>query len=183
MRRPPRSLRARPVFCGCRGYPSRRCRPGEFGHEHSLDISLKGASRLIGRRARTVRPSRTGAGAATKVVVFQWPCGTGERSRSPRGDRPRVRAILVEVLVSSGKRGGWGSRSGGPRTKPRAPPSRRGRSCSVATCAFFFVRQDRARRGKAQRVPSPTVRSCSSRRRASISSSVISSVSAIRPRR
>jgi hypothetical protein len=38
---------------------------------------------------------------ATKVVVFQWPCGTLVISRSPRGARPRSRAMLVEVPVSS----------------------------------------------------------------------------------
>lgn len=39
--------------------------------------------------------------ACTRRGVHTWPCGTGERSRSPRGERPRVRAMLVEVLVSS----------------------------------------------------------------------------------
>jgi hypothetical protein len=34
-------------------------------------------------------------------VVFQWPCGTPRRRRSPRRQRPWVRAILVEAQVSS----------------------------------------------------------------------------------
>jgi len=48
---------------------------------------------------------------ATKVVVFQWPCGMEARSRSPRGARPRVRAILVDAHVSSMKTSLSGSRS------------------------------------------------------------------------
>ena len=36
-----------------------------------------------------------------KVVVFQWPWGTPTRSRSPRRQRPCVRAMLVEAQVSS----------------------------------------------------------------------------------
>ena len=36
--------------------------------------------------------------AATQVVVFQWPCGTAARRRSPRWQRPGVRALLVDVL-------------------------------------------------------------------------------------
>lgn len=39
--------------------------------------------------------------APVKVVVFQWPCGTPARQRSPRGARPRRRAILVDSPVSS----------------------------------------------------------------------------------
>ena len=35
-----------------------------------------------------------------KVVVFQWPCGTAARQRSPLGARPRRRAILVVAPVS-----------------------------------------------------------------------------------
>jgi hypothetical protein len=38
---------------------------------------------------------------ATKVVIFQCPCGTRPTSRLPRGARPRVRTILVLVPVSS----------------------------------------------------------------------------------
>ena len=41
--------------------------------------------------------------AATNVVVFQWPCGILPTSRSPRGARPRRRAMFVEVPVSSMK--------------------------------------------------------------------------------
>ena len=38
-----------------------------------------------------------------KVVVFQWPCGTPMRRRSPRGQRPWRRAMLVVAQVSSMK--------------------------------------------------------------------------------
>jgi len=44
-----------------------------------------------------VRPVRRNA--PVKVVVFQWPCGTGARQRCPRFARPRGRAILVDAPV------------------------------------------------------------------------------------
>jgi hypothetical protein len=47
---------------------------------------------------------------ATKVVVFQWPCGIAARRRSPRGARPYRRALLVEAQVSSIKTSDSGSR-------------------------------------------------------------------------
>ncbi len=37
--------------------------------------------------------------AATKVVVFQWPCGIAARSRWPFGARPRMRAMFVAAQV------------------------------------------------------------------------------------
>src|SRR5262245_64969809 len=43
--------------------------------------------------------------AATKVMVFQWPCGTRPISLSPRGQRPLSRTILVLAAVSSTKTG------------------------------------------------------------------------------
>jgi hypothetical protein len=46
---------------------------------------------------------------ATKVVVFQWPCGILPTNRSPRGARPRSRALLVLVPVSSMKTNREGS--------------------------------------------------------------------------
>ena len=48
---------------------------------------------------------------AVKVVVFQWPCGTAARHRSPHGARPRKRAIFVDAAVSSMKISLSGSRS------------------------------------------------------------------------
>ena len=51
--------------------------------------TTKGATILLWRRP------------ATKVVVFQCPCGTWSINRMPRGQRPRSRTMLVEVAVSS----------------------------------------------------------------------------------
>jgi hypothetical protein len=48
-----------------------------------------------------VRPSWRGP--ATKVVIFQWPCGMALTRRAPRSLRPRTRAMLVVVPVSSMK--------------------------------------------------------------------------------
>src|SRR5262245_57748323 len=38
---------------------------------------------------------------ATKVIVFQCPCGTDSINRSPRGQRPLSRTMFVLVAVSS----------------------------------------------------------------------------------
>src|SRR3954465_13158231 len=38
---------------------------------------------------------------ATKVIVFQCPCGTDAINRSPRGQRPLSRTMFVLVAVSS----------------------------------------------------------------------------------
>src|SRR5260370_27431493 len=75
--------------------------------------------------------------AATKVVVFQWPCGTLATSRSPRGQRPRSLAMLVEVPVSSMKTSLVGS-SRGCRCFQLARATRTSsRSCSAARRLFF----------------------------------------------
>src|SRR5260370_388997 len=47
--------------------------------------------------------------AATKVMVFQCPCGTRPIRRSPRGQRPLSRTILVLAAVSSTKTSRAGS--------------------------------------------------------------------------
>ena len=73
----------------------------------------------------------------TKVVVFQCPCGTGARHRSPRGARPRSRAILVEAPVSSMKTRRSGSSSGWRSNQSRRRRRTSGRCCSLA-CAVFF---------------------------------------------
>jgi hypothetical protein len=49
---------------------------------------------------------------ATKVMVFQWPHGTRPVTRQPRLARPRSRAIVVEVPVSSMNTSRAGSRLG-----------------------------------------------------------------------
>jgi len=48
---------------------------------------------------------------AISVVVFQCPCGTAMRRRSPRGQRPYLRAIFVLAQLSSTKIRRSGSRS------------------------------------------------------------------------
>jgi hypothetical protein len=60
----------------------------ERGREHLLDIGE-------GKHSPSIGPSRTKGAVmpvrrrpAVKVVVFQWPCGTAARHRSPRGLRP-----------------------------------------------------------------------------------------------
>ena len=75
--------------------------------------------------------------APVKVVVFQWPCGTPARQRSPRGARPRSRAILVDSPVSSMKTSFAGSRSSWLSNQARRLFRMSGRSCSSA-CADFF---------------------------------------------
>src|SRR6516162_9319977 len=76
-------------------------------------------------------------GAATKVIVFQWPCGTWPTSRSPRAQRPYSRTILVLAEVSSMNTGRAGSnmRCFFHPAPPGAGPS--ARSCSAARNAFF----------------------------------------------
>src|SRR6266404_6406775 len=74
---------------------------------------------------------------ATKVVVFQWPCGTLPTSRSPRGARPRSRAILVEVPVSSMKTSRSGSSLACLSDHAVRAPATSGRSCSAARTLFF----------------------------------------------
>lgn len=49
------------------------------------------------------RPMPSCRRPATKVVIFQWPCGTLATSRWPRGQRSRSLVMLVEVPVSSMK--------------------------------------------------------------------------------
>src|SRR6266404_9707978 len=74
---------------------------------------------------------------ATKVVVFQWPCGTLPTSRSPRGARPRSRAILVEVPVSSMKTSRSGSSLACLSDHAVRAAATSGRSCSAARTLFF----------------------------------------------
>ena len=77
--------------------------------------------------------------APVKVVVFQWPWGTGARHRWPRLARPRSRAILVVAPVSSIKTRCAGSRSGCASNHASRRVATSGRCCSLA-CAVFFDR-------------------------------------------
>src|SRR4029079_13560110 len=75
--------------------------------------------------------------APTKVVVFQWPCGTLAMQRVPRCERPRSRAILVDAPVSSMNTRRAGSRSGCAARQACLALTTSARSCSLA-CAVFF---------------------------------------------
>jgi len=67
--------------------------------------------RCLQRHGISRLPEVEGDKEPVKVVVFQWPCGTPARQRSPQGARPRTRAILVDRPVSSMKASLVGSRS------------------------------------------------------------------------
>src|SRR5258708_38743563 len=74
---------------------------------------------------------------ATKVVIFQWPCGTLATSRLPRGQRPRSLVMLVEVPVSSMKTNLLGSSRGCSCFQFARAVRTSSRSCSAA-CRLFF---------------------------------------------
>src|SRR3978361_1519958 len=77
--------------------------------------------------------------AAISVSVFQWPCATLATRRSPRGERPRCRTILVVTAVSSMKtRRDATSLDCSTLSSARAAATS-GRSCSAA-CKVFFER-------------------------------------------
>jgi hypothetical protein len=59
-----------------------------------LRTTKVGGRTLRGRRQEFF-PVMAPRSAATKVMVFQWPCGTCPTSRSPRAQRPYSRTILV----------------------------------------------------------------------------------------
>src|SRR5215813_4955969 len=75
--------------------------------------------------------------AATKVMVFQCPCGTRPIRRSPRGQRPLSRTILVLAAVSSTKTSRAGSNMPCSRIQRRRARATSARSCSAA-CRLFF---------------------------------------------
>src|SRR5437660_947068 len=75
--------------------------------------------------------------AATKVMVFQWPCGTWPTSRSPRAQRPCSRAILVLAEVSSMNTSRVGSNRPCSRIQRRRARATSARSCSAARRLFF----------------------------------------------
>src|SRR6201981_1272910 len=75
--------------------------------------------------------------AATKVMVFQCPCGTRPIRRSPRGQRPLSRTILVLAAVSSTKTSRAGSNRPCSRIQRRRACATSARSCSAARRLFF----------------------------------------------
>ena len=74
---------------------------------------------------------------ATKVVVFQCPCGTDATSRSPRRQRPLSLTMLVLVAVSSINTSRAGSSMPCSRIQRRRARATSARFCSAA-CRLFF---------------------------------------------
>src|SRR5262249_19769100 len=74
---------------------------------------------------------------ATKVMVFQCPCGTRPISLSPRGQRPLSRTILVLAAVSSTKTRWAGSNMPCSRIQRWRARATSARSCSAARRLFF----------------------------------------------
>src|SRR5262245_20500016 len=93
--------------------------------------------------------------AATKVMVFQCPCGTRPIRRSPRGQRPLSRTILVLAAVSSINTRRAGSNMPCSRIQRRRARATSGRSCSAARRLFFesnlVARKEAPPRGAAAR--------------------------------
>src|SRR5450631_1022214 len=75
--------------------------------------------------------------AAMNVKVFQWPCGTLATSRSPRGERPEWRTILVVTDVSSIKTRRFARKDDFSAFSSARAAATSGRSCSAA-CSVFF---------------------------------------------
>src|SRR6267142_1694126 len=75
--------------------------------------------------------------AAMNVKVFQWPCGTLATSRSPRGERPEWRTILVVTDVSSIKTRRLARKDDCSAFSSARAAATSGRSCSAA-CSVFF---------------------------------------------
>src|SRR5215470_8600493 len=75
--------------------------------------------------------------AATKVMVFQCPCGTRPIRRSPRGQRPLNRTILVLAAVSSTNTSPAGSNMPCSRIQRLRARASSARSCSAARRLFF----------------------------------------------
>src|SRR6476646_7562562 len=74
---------------------------------------------------------------ATKVIVFQCPCGTDATNRSPRGQRPLSRTMFVLVAVSSINTSRAGSSMPCSRLQRRRARATSARFCSAA-CRLFF---------------------------------------------
>jgi hypothetical protein len=69
---------------------------------------------------------------ATKVEVFQCPCGTAATNRCPSGARPYRRVILVVAQVSSMKTSRSGSKCGWAARQFSRAAATSGRCCSAA---------------------------------------------------
>ena len=102
--------------------------------DHLTDIFSSGQADDARKTMAAVMPDSLSA--PVNVVVFQCPCGIGERHRSPQMARPRSRDIFVLRPVSSMKTRCAGSKSSWPPNQSWRRFRRSGRSCSSA-CAVF----------------------------------------------
>jgi len=82
-------------------------------------------------------PSPPWRSAATKVVVFHAPSGMRPIRRLPRGERPWLRAMLVEIAVSSINTRREASQFRHSLRHARRATTTSARSCSLACAAFF----------------------------------------------
>ena len=71
------------------------------------------------------------------VVVFQWPWGMAATTRSPRGARPKRRAMFVRAQVSSRKTSRSAISPGCSLRQVARAAATSGRSCSAAWAVFF----------------------------------------------
>jgi hypothetical protein len=88
---------------------------------------------------RPRRPAPEPHSAPTKAVVFQCPCGTGDRRRSSRSARSSLRTIFVAARVALMNTSRSGSRSGWLSNQAQRCLRTSGRS-RLAACAVFFAR-------------------------------------------
>src|ERR1044071_2106796 len=111
--------------------------PGDnVGTRHWRTYSMKIAL-VIARSMTNGAVIASARRAARKVTIFQCPQGTRPMTRRPRLARPRSRAMLVAVPVSSMKTSRFGSRVACSAFHPVRAAAMSGRSCSAA-CTIFF---------------------------------------------
>src|SRR4051812_45772544 len=111
--------------------------PGlSVGTRHCRRYSRK-IARVIARSMTKGAVMPSWRSPARKVRTFQCPHGTRPTRRAPRLARPRSRAMLVVVPVSSRKTSRAGSRSGCAAIHRARAAATSGRSCSLA-CTIFF---------------------------------------------
>src|SRR6266850_2693222 len=111
--------------------------PGfKVGTRHLRTYSMK-ITAFIGRSMTKGAVISSCRSAATKVTVFQCPHGIRPMTRRPRLARPRRRAILVQVPVSSMKTKRAGSRDACSASQSARAWATSGRSCSAACTVFF----------------------------------------------
>src|SRR6185503_5377904 len=111
--------------------------PGaRVGTRHCRRYSRK-IARVIARSMTKGAVMPSWRSPARKVRTFQCPQGTRPTRRAPRLARPRSRAMLVVVPVSSRKTSRAGSRSGCAAIQAARAAATSGRSCSLA-CTIFF---------------------------------------------